>query len=193
MRIEKNISKKSLVLLISIVVMLICVTGVTVAFITTKTDTVTNTFESAQVSCKVNEDFDRQTKKNVSIQNTSTDGVPAFIRAQVVVNWVKGDNVLAEKPVENVDYSLVMNANADENGGIWKKFGEYFYYSKPIDSGSNTGILISECKPLKACEEEGYTLSVEIIASAIQTTPTSAIENAWSGVTVNNGEIVEKN
>ena len=69
MRIEKNISKKSLVLLISIVVMLICVTGVTVAFITTKTDTVTNTFESAQVSCKVNEDFDRQTKKNVSIQN----------------------------------------------------------------------------------------------------------------------------
>ena len=51
-----------------------------------------------------------------------------------------------------------------------------------------TPILIKSCKPNDGRNPEGYALSVEILADAIQSEPAKAVKEAW-GMTVQNGRI----
>ena len=54
-------------------------------------------------------------------------------------------------------------------------------------------MLIDECKLLEnASVPDGYHLSVEIVASAIQSAPDSVVQNMWH-VTVENGKITGVN
>lgn len=186
----KRKSSKALILLISILAILVVGAGATIAYLATSTGPIENKFLPTQVTCDVIETFKNNVKSDVKVKNTSTEGVPAFIRAEIIVNWVDSEgNVLAKKPILGEDYALSINATPDSVGGQWITDSNFYYYTKPIDSGAETGVLISECKPLKACSEEGYTLSVEVIASAIQTTPYKAIEESWNGVEIKNGTL----
>ena len=51
-----------------------------------------------------------------------------------------------------------------------------------------TGTLISKCEAVAGKAPEGYSLSVEIIADAIQSVPDKAVREAWN-VTVADGKI----
>ena len=64
-------AKRSLVLVVSVLVLLLAVAGGTLAWLTANTGPVVNTFTPAQVSCKVTEDFNGTTKSNVNVENTS--------------------------------------------------------------------------------------------------------------------------
>ena len=57
----------------------------------------------------------------------------------------------------------------------------YYYYADPVEKGQTTRPLIDTCTVQTA--KEGYTLSVDIVASAVQSQPANAVEEAW-GVTV---------
>lgn len=189
---SEKLNKKTLAILVSLITILVVGTGTTLAYLVVKTNAVNNVFVPTQVSCKViEESFDGKTKEGVSVKSTSTTGVPAFIRAEIVVTWVdenNNNNILAEKPKLGTDYELSINATADDNGGKWITDGQYYYYTAPIESGAETADLIKSCEVLKPCSEEGYVLSVEILASAIQTTPTKAVEEHW-GVNVSEGKL----
>lgn len=50
-------------------------------------------------------------------------------------------------------------------------------------AGDNTPALIKECSAVADKTPEGYGLSVEILGSAIQSTPKSVVTENW-GVTV---------
>ena len=50
-------------------------------------------------------------------------------------------------------------------------------------AGDNTPVLIKECSAVADKIPEGYGLSVEILGSAIQSTPKSVVAENW-GVTV---------
>ena len=75
-------AKRSLVLVVSVLVLLLAVAGGTLAWLTANTGPVVNTFTPAQVSCKVTEDFNGTTKSNVNVENTSD--IPAYIRVKLV-------------------------------------------------------------------------------------------------------------
>ena len=193
---KKYINKKSIIIA-SVMLLLLATVGTTLAYIFTETESVENTFNPSKVSCAVVENGYEPVsgkiqnisdiKSNVQIKNTGdTD---AYIRVAVVVNWASADGscVWAQTPADD-DYTITYNlSNGWFNGG-----DGFYYYSKAVSPGESTSVLIDEAKQLlaapKGTDGTQYYLSIEIVASAIQSTPETVVENHW-GVTVENGVI----
>ena len=75
-----------------------------------------------------------------------------------------------------------MNETAD---GKWVKGSDgYFYYTSSVVPGASTEGSLLTCTVTYPDNPE-YTLSVEILAEAIQSAPEKAVQEAWVGVTVN--------
>lgn len=181
---RKKQKREKIALLVSLVLLFTITVGGTIAFIYTQTQSVTNTFKPSNVACEVDEDFDEKIKQDVSIKNTGD--TEAYIRATILVNWIDdSENISAVKPVLDEDYSLSFAENND-----WLKIGEYYYYKSPVEAKGHTDILIKECRQLT--EKDGYYLSVEILAEAIQSTPSKAVEESWNIKIADDGTITGK-
>lgn len=183
---KKYINKKSIIIA-SVMLLLLVAVGTTIAYIFTETEPVENTFNPSKVSCAVVENGYEPVsgeiqnisdiKSNVQIKNTGdTD---AYIRVAVVVNWMDeaGTKVWATKPVEGTDYSITY---ATDSG--WLKGADgFWYYTSPVAVDDITEVLISDCHLLDmATIPEGFYLSVEIVASALQSTPEYVVTDQWS-------------
>lgn len=190
--------KRLATLLVSLLLVLGVAVGGTVAFLSTRTDSKENTFTPSKVTCEVTETFNNNVKSNVAVKNTGD--TTAFIRAAINVTWMKdaeagteyvaaNQTVSAKIPVEGTDYSIKL---ADNTNWIRGADG-YYYYKLPVDPQVSTGVLIEECKlQNNASVPDGYHLSVEIVASAIQSAPDSVVQSMWH-VTVENGIITNAN
>ena len=196
---KRYINKKSIIIT-SVILLLLVSVGTTLAYVFTETEPVENIFIPSRVSCEVVENGNEpvsgslvnisDSKNNVQIQNTGdTD---AYIRVAVVVNWASADGscVWAQTPADD-DYTITYNlSNGWFNGG-----DGFYYYSKAVSPGESTSVLIDEAKQLlaapKGTDGTQYYLSIEIVASAIQSTPETIVENHW-GVTVENGVITQR-
>lgn len=179
----KKLNMKSLVLLVCVTLLLTCAVGSTVAYLKGKSDSITNTFTPASITTEITENFDQSVKNNVQVKNKGT--VSAYIRAAVVVTWQNdAGEVYAVAPVEGTDYTVTWT----KNGWTDKKDDGFYYYKTPVAAGASTGILFTACKPVEDNAPEGYHLSVEILAQAIQAEPVGAVTEAWS-VTVTDGTI----
>lgn len=181
---KRTNKRKAAVLLTSLVLVLVCLVGTTVAYLATSTGVVINTFNPAQVSCEVDEDFDGSEKRYVAIVNTSD--IEAYIRAAIIVTWKNAENgnVYGGMPVKDVDYTISLN------GTDWFQGTDgYYYHKKPVPPESQDGrteVLIYSCSPIAAKTPEGYGLNVEILGSAIQSVPADVVEQNWKVVEVNN-------
>jgi len=179
----KNIKwNKKTLLLISLAMVLVLAIGGTIAFLATNTQDVKNSFAPSQVSCVVEETFENNVKTNVTVKNTSD--IDAYLRAAVVVTWQNANgDVLGVAPVKDKDFTMELGDGWDTD-----TTDGYYYYPNAVKPGASTTELITECKVLKAAPEAGYTLHVEIIASAIQAEGISStipeigktpVEQAW--------------
>lgn len=179
---------KSAAMMVSLLLVFTMALGGTLAYIFTGTEDVQNTFTISKVTTAVEETIEGGVKKTVKIQNTGdTD---AYIRATVVVTWQndKGE-VYGQKPVVGTNYT----AWTPENDWLIGNDG-FYYYSKPVaphdksvhpNDKCYTGVLIDSISPVGDSPAEGYHLTVEIIASGIQSKPAAAFD-AWaenSGIT----------
>ena len=169
---------KLAILFIAVVMLIGAVVGSTVAFLVTDTQPVTNTFEYAKVSCEVIEDtWNQTTKSGVHIKNTGT--TDAYIRATYVVNWLNKDGSIAPVPQGTIPngYELSISENPDK---AWTKGTDgYFYYLTPVAPGHFTeGGSLVNCSVVYP-ENAEYILSVEILATAVQSTPANAVTEAW--------------
>ena len=179
-------AKRSLVLVVSVLALVLAVAGGTLAWLTANSGPVTNTFTPAQVSCEVDETFQNNVKSAVSIKNTSN--IDAYIRAYVVVTWKDAEgNVYGKLPVKDTDYTMTMPNNTK-----WFKSGDYYYYPDAVPSGASTGMLIEECKLIGTPPADGYSLSVEIIAEAIQSLPATTVASVWPVTVDANGALAPK-
>lgn len=171
--------KRSLVLVVSLLALLLVVAGGTLAWLTAQ-DSVSNTFTPAHVTCNVEESFNGTAKSDVKIKNTSD--IPVYIRASIIVTWKDSSgNVYGQLPVKGTDYTMDIAADG------WVPKDGYYYCTSPVAVGDTTGTLINKCVVSATAEKpNGYDLSVEIIAEAIQSQPDRAVKDAW-GVTVING------
>lgn len=161
---------RTAVLLIAVLLLIGTAVGSTAAFLVTKTDQVVEAFAYAQVSCQVTD--------TLAVQNTGT--AQAYIRASYAVNWLdREENIVAAAP-EGYSCDLVKDPQ-----GAWIEGGDgYFYYPDPVDPGGEAPSLLT-CS-VSYPENPKYTLSVEVVAEAIQSNPAEAAEEAWS-VRVSNG------
>lgn len=168
-----------------IAVLFLCIIAGTVggayAYLTAKTDPISNEFVPAKVSCLVEEDFAEGVKSNVKVRNTGN--IDAYIRAVVVATFVSEDGkVLATAPKESVDYFIQWG----DDGWIKGQDG-YWYYTKPVKPEETTVLLIESAYELSV--PEGYRLHLQILATGVQSDPAIAVQEAW-GVSVNNGELL---
>lgn len=149
--------------------------GGTLAYIITRTDAVTNTFTPGEVSCEVNEDFNETTKSNVNVTNTGDTA--AYIRVAVVANWCDADGNIVE-PWNSTSLPVL---------GAWDLGTDgYYYYTSPVAAGGTTGNLFDSYTPGMNGD---LHLEMNVIAQAIQSTPTSAVEAAWGVTVAGNGTI----
>lgn len=171
---------RTAVLLIAIILLLGAAVGSTVAFLIDKTEPVKNSFEYAKVSCEVTENFTNNKKDNVQVKNIGT--TDAYIRATYVVNWVDAQGNIAASDPEGYSYSLTKNPDSK-----WIEKNGYFYYTSPVAPGASTAGSLLTCT-VTSPENPEYTLSVEILAEAIQSTPDKAVQEAW-GVSISQGSV----
>ena len=174
-------AKRSLVLVVSVLVLLLAVAGGTLAWLTAQ-DSVNNTFTPAHVTCDVVEEFKDGIKSDVKIKNTSD--IPAYIRAYIVVTWKDSTgNVYGKLPVAGTDYEMSINTNKG-----WTQKDGYWYCNTAVASGGFSPVLIDSCTSNNSAPDDNYKLSVEIIAEAIQSSPAEAVGTAW-GVTISEGSV----
>ena len=182
-------SKQSLAIkvVICLILLLMISVGGTIAFVVTHTSEIRNTFTQSVVKCEVDETFKDNVKSNVSIKNTGD--TTAYIRAFVNVTWMNESGQVASiSPIESTDYRI------DYSTSGWVKGSDgYYYYSLPVQPNNNTAVLIDSCRLLEtASAPDGYYLSVEIVCSAIQSTPESVVRDIWH-VQLSGDEIVGVN
>lgn len=179
--------------LVSMVLLLTGTLGGTLAYLLTSDAPVENEFLPSQVTSLVVEDnFNGQTKSNVKIQNTGD--ISAFIRADIVVTWMHEAKdgtitVLHEKPVLNTDYTMSLNT------GKWVEKDGYYYWPAEVAAAGMTENLINSAtmKNTRTVDGKEYTISIEIVSSAIQAQGTDSkgnkpVELAW-GVNIADGNV----
>ena len=160
---------RPLVIVISAVLILTAAVGGTLAYLSTNSGPVENTFTPSKVNIEIEEDFDPGDTIKKNVQITNTGDTDAYVRAMVLINWKKGDNV---QPAKETDYKL------KESSSDWVKNGEFYYYTKVLPVGKTTTNLIDSIEVVGTAPD-GYTLSVEILASAVQSVPDTAVKDAW--------------
>ena len=181
-------SKQSLAikLVICLILLLMISVGGTIAFVVTHTSEIRNTFTESVVKCEVDETFKDNVKSNVSIKNTGD--TTAYIRAFVNVTWMNESKQVASVSPKSTDYMIEYSTSG------WLKGSDgYYYYSLPVQPNDKTAVLINSCRLLEtASAPDGYYLSVEIVCSAIQSTPVSVVSDIWH-VQLSGDEIVGVN
>ena len=171
---------RTAVLLIAVILLISTAVGSTVAFLATKTEPVENSFEYANVSCKVTQNCDTD-GSIVQVKNTGT--ISAYIRAAVVANWIDADGNIAASVPEGYSYDLTCSS------GSWAQGKDgFFYYLLPVAPGALTEGSLLTCTV--ACPKDPeYTLSVEVLTEAIQSTPASAVNEAWNVAVDGDGKL----
>ncbi len=142
-------------------------------------DSVDNKFEMGNVAPEIVEQFEpeNKVKKDVAIKNSGN--TPVYIRALVVITWqdTNGNTILSTLPEagEGKDYLIT----GKEEG--WLLGGDgYYYYTQPVQPGQSTAELVQSLT-----DQNGDTtrqLSVDVIAQAVQASPTQAVTEVFRGV-----------
>ncbi len=180
---------RSFVVLAALLVLVLGIVGTTLAWLTDKTTNLTNTFEYAKVSCQVWETFNdtHTTKNEVRIQNTgNTD---AYIRVTYVVT-IRDDNgnILydAYETETFQEYMTRLESRINDDGSWQKGKDGYWYYRLPVAPNEKTEKLFGTQISSLYIEINGKKAEthIEILASAVQAMPTNAVEDAWTGATV---------
>lgn len=157
--------KKAVSLILSIALLVTLVAGGTLAYVVARTVMTQNQFRAGSISSSVNGNG----------QVTNNGNADAYIRAAVVVNWMDQDgNVYGIKP----QYTLSVNSG-------WTQIGDYYYYTSAVASKSATLTAPVSVGVAGAAPSDAYTLSIEIVAEAIQAEGTTddgdipAYQDAW--------------
>ena len=167
-RVSKTNRPKHFAALLALVLILVCTVGGTVAYLVAHTDPVTNTFTPGEVSCQVEEEFkDNDTVKTKAVIK-NTGNVPAYIRVAVVANTVdENGDITGMADLSQVDWLNETNWTEGNDG--------FYYYKGVVQPGDVTADLLENGIPLTG-------IQVTILASAIQSTPTDAVQEAWGYV-----------
>ena len=167
---HKRRSKKTGMLFLSLLLVIGMVVGGTVAWLSTKSAPITNTFLLSHVSCSVTEEFNGTTKSNVNVTNTGD--IDAFIRVKLVTYRVNDEEQHIGGIAKIPDFTP---------GAGWVENGDYYYYTKPVAPGTKpAAALISSIDLIGSyTDADGGKQAIDVMAEAIQSVPEDAVQAAW--------------
>lgn len=169
----KRALKNTLLVLVSLLVLL-C--GTTFALMFRQTDSLTNQFETATVSCTVVESFDGSLKSSIAVKNTGN--IDAYLRLRLVSYWVDSKGNIVSRPSRMPTVSIA-------SGWIPGSDNTYYYSQSIAPSGTTPNLLSAG---ITLVQEDEYLQVVEVFADAIQGKPDTAVRDSW-GVTLSGGKI----
>ena len=163
------------------VLLLALTIGGTVAWLTSKTNDITNTFTPSKVMCAVSEIFygDTGVKSNVNVTNVGdTD---AFIRVKLVTYRTNA---------ERKHIGGVAEVPKFTPGDGWVKYGDYYYYTKPVAPNAQPEKALIDNIQLTSgyTDADGGYQAMDVMAEAIQSQPAQAVGEAW-GVSISQGSV----
>lgn len=165
--------KKAVAFLVLTVVLSVAIVGSTLAYIIVKTNELNNTFTPGEVEISITGD-----------DITNTGDTDVYVRAAVVVTWVDTNGViLSTTPVADTDYTVAFNTAEG-----WTKGSDGFWYYTGVVKAANDGdddvapTLITSLTQTDDQKKDGYTLTVQVLSSAIQATPAEAVVGSWTSV-----------
>ena len=104
----------------------------------------------------------------------------------VAVTWVsKTDgSVYSARPTAGNDYTLTLGSSSR-----WVLGSDgFYYYAEAVESTAVTDILIQTLVQSGEAPE-GYAFTAQILASALQAEPKTAVETAWGVIVDENGKL----
>lgn len=210
--INKIKSDRIMRLIVPICLLLMCIVGVTIAFLITNTDDVKNTFTASETGITVVEDFGGTVKEDVKVKNTGD--IDVYVRVMLVHNWYRtyDDGSVSSEVIAGKSNWEVTEENKVDGAGaaifntddwFYCKADGYYYCKSKLAPGNKTANLINSIKLLED-DTDGTHQGLEIIAEAIQADGKSLsettggadgvakapVELAWPNVKVgNDGEL----
>lgn len=177
-RLFNNLSKKAIVLIFSITILVVAGLSSTLAVLVFKTPPINNSFEAGKIVL---------TQTDTTITNSEESNVAVYIRVAIVVNYQdKTDNsIFHEGAVEGVDYTVLDAQN-------WIRSADgFYYYAIPLQIGDTTSPLPLVSRNLLNEEEHKheYAMVSSYVAVAIQANKTEAVVDTW-GVSVDENGII---
>lgn len=167
--------KKSIALVLLVVLLLTFTVSGTLAYLFDKTKSIVNTFEPSKVNTEITEEFNKQVKSSIKVTNKK-DSIPVYVRVALVGNWQDSQGNVVE----------AWNGISSYNDTDWGKVGDYYYYKKVLEPGKATENLLDAS--ITTTSKDGLHLVVTVIHQSIQSKPESAVTDAW-GVTISNGNV----
>ena len=159
-------------MVIATVLLLALAIGGTVAWLSTKDAPIQNKFLPTKVTCEVTEVFDGSTgvKSNVNVKNTGT--INAFIRVKLVTYRTNDQGQHIGGTASLPAFTL---------GTGWVKYGDYYYYTKPVAPNQKPETNLTNSMTLTGTynDADGGKQVIEVMAEAIQSVPEDAVKAAW--------------
>lgn len=192
-------SAKNVLLVTATIAIVVAAIGGTIAWLTAS-DKANNAFAIAEANPTLEEDFNEGdiVKRDVFV-SSSDKNAPMYVRALVNIVWQAEDGTVVWTQASDLgsdgvvpDYEISWGDVAElgtssPDDGTWIKGDDgYFYWSKPLQPGGDTGHLINELYVYKDLIEsygDNRSLRADIAIQGIQADPKDAAIEAW-GVTV---------
>ena len=168
-------------MVLSIVLLLALAVGGTLAWLSTKTTPVTNTFTPAEVNCKVEEDFDENTGVKTNVNVTNTGNIAVYIRVKLVTYRTNDSGQHIGGTAQLPKFNL---------GENWVEYGGYYYYTLPVAPGKEPAANLADRMTLEKSykDADGGKQALDVMAEAIQSEPEKAVGEAW-GVQIAPGKV----
>ena len=187
----KYIRNKKILTIIFSAIILACIAaaGVTFAVLSMKTAGTTNTFKKGVVNISVDEsrNEDYTEKKSIKVKNNGNTGV--YVRVKLVSYWAgddgEGNYYAIGKESEPIDQSCL-----NLTDWYYDSVNDTYYCKKPVGNSASSPDLIKSGKTLKlAIDEFGNRQVIEVLAQAVQASPSDAVEDVWNVTLDDSGAI----
>ena len=154
------------------VLLLALTIGGTVAWLTSKTNDITNTFTPSKVMCAVSEIFDEDTGVKSNVNVTNVGDTDAFIRVKLVTYRTNAEG-------KHIGGTATVPQFIPGEG--WEEYGGYYYYTKPVAPNAQPEkALIGSIRLTSGYPDaDGGNQAMDVMAEAIQSQPEAAVKDAW--------------
>lgn len=180
-RTSKRPTGRLVAMALATVLLLALTIGGTVAWLTSKTNDITNTFTPSKVMCAVSEFFDEDTGVKSNVNVTNVGDTDAFIRVKLVTYRTNA---------EGKHIGGVAEVPKFTPGDGWVKYGDYYYYTKPVAPNAQPEKALIDNIQLASSypDADGGYQAMDVMAEAIQSQPAQAVGEAW-GVSISQGRV----
>ena len=159
-------------MLLATVMLFALAVGGTIAWLIDKDSPLVNTFDPSKVTCRVEENFNENTGVKSNVNVTNTGDIDAFIRVKLVTYRTNDQGQHIGGTASLPAFTL---------GTGWVKYGDYYYYTKPVAPNQKPETNLTDSMTLigSYLDTDGGKQAIDVMAEAIQSVPEDAVKAAW--------------